>query len=77
MNRIRVFACEPHPIVSEGLARVLETAEDLEYLGSAANTAEALEGVRRQRPDVLLVDQSGGLKVVFQFISDVKNKWSK
>jgi DNA-binding NarL/FixJ family response regulator len=49
----------------------------VEYVGSASNTAESLEAVRQHHPDVLLVDQSGGLKVVFQFISDVKNTWAK
>ncbi len=77
VSRIKVFACEPHPITSEGLARVLSAAADLEYVGSAVNTVDALEAVREHHPDVLLVDQSGGLKVVFQFISDVKNTWGK
>ena len=73
MTRIRVLACEPQPIVSEGLARVLGRSADLEYLGSTVTTREALEAVRDHKPDVLLVDQSGGLKAVFQFISDLKS----
>jgi two-component system, NarL family, nitrate/nitrite response regulator NarL len=75
MSRIRVFACEPHPIVSEGLTRVLENAGDMDFIGASGNTVEALEEVRKQHPDLLLVDQSGGLKLVFQFISDVKSIW--
>jgi DNA-binding NarL/FixJ family response regulator len=76
VNLIRVFACEPQPIVSEGLARVLGRSGDLEFIGSAPTARESLEAVRQSRPDILLVDQSGGLKVVFQFIIDVRSTWA-
>ncbi len=73
MHRLTVFACESQPIVLEGLAKVLADCDDLEYIGSASTLSDALEILRAQRPDVILVDQTGGLKVVFQFISDVKS----
>ena len=73
MNRLSVFACESQPIVLEGLAKVLSDCDDLEYIGSAASLTESLEALRQRHPDVILVDQSAGLKVVFQFISDVKS----
>jgi two-component system, NarL family, nitrate/nitrite response regulator NarL len=68
-----VFACESQPIVVEGLAKVLAGYDDLEFVGSATNLSEALEALRRRTSDIVLVDQSAGLKVIFQFISDVKN----
>jgi DNA-binding NarL/FixJ family response regulator len=77
VNHLTVFACESQPIVVEGLAKVLAECEDLEYAGAASNLSEALEAVRQQQPDILLIDQSPGLKVVFQFISDVKNTSSR
>jgi two-component system, NarL family, nitrate/nitrite response regulator NarL len=73
LNRLTVFACDSQPIVVEGLIRVLEATEDLQFAGTTSNLSEALEAVREHHPDILLVDQSAGLKVVFQFISDVKN----
>ena len=76
MNRIRVFACEAQPIVLEGLARVLSQDAGFEYLGSASHLNGALDVVREQHPDIVLVDQSAGLKQVFQFISDVKGTWA-
>ena len=33
--------------------------------------------MRELHPDVLLVDHSAGLKMVFQFVSDVRNTWPK
>ena len=73
MNPFTVFACESQPIVVEGLIRVLDACEDLNFAGSTSSLSDSLESVREQHPDILLVDQAAGLKVVFQFISDVKN----
>lgn len=73
MSATTVFACEPQPIVSEGLAKLLEESEEFRFVGSVLNLSEALEAAQRVRPDIILVDQSAGLKTVFQFISDIKS----
>jgi two-component system nitrate/nitrite response regulator NarL len=77
VNRVRVIACEAQPIMLEGLAKVLSQDAEFEYLGSASSLTGALDLVREQHPDVVLVDQSRGLKQVFQFVSDVKNTWAR
>lgn len=77
MNRFSVFACESQPIVLEGLAKILGDCDDLVLAGSAGTLKDALDALRETRPDVILVDQSAGLKVVFQFISDVKSTVSR
>ncbi len=77
MNRVRVIACEAQPILLEGLAKVLSQDAEFEYLGSASSLTGALDLVREQHPDVVLVDQSRGLKQVFQFVSDVKSTWAR
>jgi two-component system nitrate/nitrite response regulator NarL len=59
------------------LAKVLSAGEEFEYVGSASSLVEALDFVRERHPDVLLIDQSAGLKLVFQFISDVKSTWPR
>jgi DNA-binding NarL/FixJ family response regulator len=73
LNPCTVFACESQPIVVEGLIRILDPCEDLNFAGSTSNLSDALEAVRERNPDILLVDQAAGLKVVFQFISDAKS----
>jgi two-component system, NarL family, nitrate/nitrite response regulator NarL len=73
VNPVRVFACEAQPIVLEGLARVLEQDGDFEYMGAAGSLSDALDAVREQQPDIVLVDQSAGLKQIFQFVSDAKS----
>jgi two-component system nitrate/nitrite response regulator NarL len=63
--------------VLEGLAQVLSQDAEFEYIGSASHLNDALDMVRDQHPDIVLVDQSAGLKQVFQFISDVKSTWAR
>lgn len=77
MNQVRVFASEAQPIVLEGLSKVLAQSPEFEFLGSAASLADSLDFIRQHRPDVALVDQSAGLKLVFQFISDAKSVWPR
>ena len=52
---------------------MLAGCEDIEYVGSAPGLGEAFTVVRQNRPDILLLDQSAGLKALFEFIVDVKN----
>jgi two-component system nitrate/nitrite response regulator NarL len=73
LNRLTVFACESQPIVLEGLAKVLASCDDLDYIGASSGLTDALDAIRRQQPNIILIGQTAGLKVVFQFISDVRN----
>jgi DNA-binding NarL/FixJ family response regulator len=54
----------------------LAQSGDFEFVGSAPTLTESLSGVRELHPDLLLVDHTAGLKMVFQFVSDVKSTWS-
>lgn len=73
MNRLTVFACESQPIVLEGLAKVLAACDDFEYIGGAASLQDALDALRKVQPHLILIGQTAGLKIVFQFISDVRS----
>lgn len=72
MSAITVFACESQPIVLEGLDRVLERAGGFQLVGSSHSFADALPRVNELHPQIVLVDQTGGLKMVFRFLSDLK-----
>lgn len=52
----RVLLVDDDPLVRAGLAMILGSAEDLEVVGEAGDGADAVEAVRRHRPDVVLMD---------------------
>jgi two-component system, NarL family, response regulator len=53
---LRVLVVDDHPVVRDGLASMLETQNDIEVVGQAANGASAVAAYAALRPDVLLLD---------------------
>lgn len=53
---ISVLLVDDHPVVVEGLRKVLATAGDLSIAGEAHDAAGAIEQARALRPDVILLD---------------------
>lgn len=53
---LRVLVVDDHPVVRDGLASMLETQDDIEVVGQAANGASALAAYASLRPDVLMLD---------------------
>ena len=55
-SHIRIIIADDHPIVRDGLRRLLTLEEDFEVVGEAADGREALDQVQRLAADVLLLD---------------------
>ncbi|HUQ90474.1 MAG TPA: response regulator transcription factor [Bryobacteraceae bacterium] len=72
MSPITIFAFESQPIVLEGLQRILDK-EEFQLIGSAPSWVEGLPRVGELRPQLVLMDQSGGLKAVFRSLADVRS----
>jgi len=53
---IRVLIADDQALVRAGFRMILEAEEDLEVVGEASDGGEALDEVRRLRPDVVLMD---------------------
>lgn len=62
---IRVLIADDHPLLREGLVRILAREDDIEIVGEASDGREAVELAGQLRPDVILMDISmpkgGGL----------------
>jgi len=53
---IRILSVDDHQLLRQGIAAVLEEAEDMALVGQATDGREAIESFRRLRPDVTLMD---------------------
>ncbi len=69
---ISVFAFESQPITVRGLRAFAGDGDEIFFAGSAASSTEALDRMREVPSDIVLVDQSAGLRTALQFVSDLR-----
>ncbi len=55
-HRIRVVIADDHPIVRDGLRKLLSLEDDIEVVGEAGDGNETLELVDKLDPDIVLLD---------------------
>lgn len=64
----RVLIVDDHPIVRQGLRRLIDLEEDLDVCAEAETVREARAAIREHRPDAIIVDislkQGDGLELV-------------
>lgn len=67
-EKSRVYLVDDHPIVRQGLIKLIEQEDGLEVCGEAGNVSDALTAIRELNPDVILVDisleDSNGLELI-------------
>ncbi|TMC26245.1 MAG: response regulator transcription factor, partial [Chloroflexi bacterium] len=59
-RRVRVLIADDHAVVRSGLRSILETEDDIEVVGEAADGHQALEFAQELLPDVILMDINMG-----------------
>src|SRR5205823_13597609 len=67
-RKSRVFLIDDHPLVREGLVNLINSQRDLAVCGEAEDSAGAMTGIAKTRPDGAVVDISlkneSGLELV-------------
>lgn len=57
-NKIKLFVVDDHPIVAEGLGRMISKSKKYEICGSSLTFEEALQSIKDSSPDILIIDIS-------------------
>jgi DNA-binding NarL/FixJ family response regulator len=55
-SSIRVVLADDHPVMRAGIRSLLITKKDIQVIGEASNGMEAVEMVKKLKPDVLILD---------------------
>lgn len=71
-SRRRVLIVDDHPIVRQGLRRVIDLESDLTVCGEAQGEREARAAIRELKPDVAIIDISLGQGDGLELVRDVR-----
>ncbi len=72
LNKTKILIIDDHPIVRQGLARLIEHEDDLEVCGQADDAPAAMKAIRKQNPDIAIVDITLKETNGMELIKDIK-----
>lgn len=71
---MKVILIDDHPLVRKGLAAVLSLESDIELVGEASNTKDAIDIINKKKPDLALVDLRLGNEYGLDIIEKSKDR---
>ena len=72
LNKIKILIIDDHPIVRQGLARLIEHENDLEVCGQADDAPAAMRAIKKLNPDIAIVDITLKETNGMELIKDIK-----
>jgi len=73
---IDLIICDDQEVVCQGLKAILGTAENLRVVGIANNGLEALDLIKKHKPDVVLMDLKMPIMNGIHATKEIKEKYS-
>jgi len=73
--RIKVFVTDDHYMVVEGLRTLLQNEKNIDWLGYASNADSCLAFLKKELPDVILMDINMPGKSGIELCKEVKEKY--
>ena len=52
----KIYILDDHPIVIEGLKKLIDSQEDMQVIGSAEDANTALQQISKLKPDIVILD---------------------
>ena len=75
LEKKRLLIVDDHPIVRQGITRLINYEEELMVCGEAGNAKEALEAVEKEKPDMVIVDISLKGRSGLELIKDIRMRF--
>jgi len=67
-----IAICDTQPITTEGIRNLLRGIPDLKFLTAPETLAQAAEVVRKQHPNVLILDKGFGIQVILDWLAEIQ-----
>ena len=68
----RVAVCDTQPVTAEGVRTLLAGSADMAFTETTDSLAQARDLVRRNPPDVLMLDKAFGIQAILEWLADLK-----
>jgi len=68
-----IAICDTQPITMEGVRNLLRGVPDLKFLTAPETLAQATEVVRKQHPDVLILDKGFGIQAILDWLTEMQS----
>jgi len=72
----KLLLVDDHPVLRQGLAKLIEGESDLTICGEVDNAEAALEAIEKNMPDLAIVDLSLQGKPGLGLIKEIKDRWA-
>ncbi len=76
-NKSKILVVDDHPMIREGLVRLVDNEQDLAICGQADDASEALKAISETKPDVVVVDISLKSSSGIELMKSIKAQYPK